>query len=213
MWVRTRSSAFSLISLAVLSACGGGGDESAAREVALGRPSYSVGGTITGVVSPPFGDSITLSLDGSYVEPFSASSGTFTFSRRLFSRDTYNVSVAATVAGYNCSVTSGGSGTIDRSDVTDVVVACVEIPRYDVPVSVSGLPKNTSVVIQNNGSLNQITASADGSYTFPFRQYAGTNYSVTIVTQPAKGSCTVPQPFGTVQPDMQPIAVACGQGN
>ncbi len=213
MWVRTRSSAFSLISLAVLSACGGGGDDPAAREDALGRPSYSVGGTITGVVSPPFGDSITLSLDGSYVEPFAASSGTFTFSRRLFSREAYNVSVAGSVAGYDCSVTSGGSGTIDRSNVTDVVVACVEIPRYDVSVSVSGLPKNTSVVIQNNGMANQITASADGSYAFPFRQYAATNYNVTIVTQPAKGSCTVPQPSGTVQPGMQPIAVVCKQGN
>jgi hypothetical protein len=212
MQTRSRYRAFSLISMTVLSACGGG-DNPAVHENALSRPSYSVGGTITGVVSPPFGDSITLSLDGSYVEPFSASSGTFTFSRSLFSRDTYNVSVAATVAGYDCSVTSGGSGTIVRSNVTDVVVACVEIPRYDVPVSVSGLPKSTSVVIQNNGSANQITASADGSYAFPFRQYAGTNYFVSIVSQPAKGSCAVPQPSGTVQPDMQPIAVVCGQGN
>ncbi len=209
MQVHMRSRAFSLISLAVLSACGGGGDDPAAREDALGRPSYSVGGTITGVVSPPFGDSITLSLDGSYVEPFAASSGTFTFSRRLFHREAYNVSVAGSVAGYNCSVTSGGSGTINRSNVTDVVVACVEIPRYDVPVSVSGLPSSTSVVIQNNSSANQITASADGSYAFPFRQYAGTNYFVSIATQPATGSCTVPQPSGTVQPDIQPIAVVC----
>jgi hypothetical protein len=209
MQLRVRSRAFPLISLALLSACGGGGDDPAAREDALGRPSYSVGGTITGVVSPPFGDSITLSLDGSYVEAFAASSGTFTFSRQLFSREAYAVSVAGTVAGYNCSVTSGGSGTIERSNVTDVVVACVEIPRYEVPVSVSGLPRNTSVVIQNNGSANQITASADGAYTFPFRQYAGTNYFVSIVTQPAKGSCTVPQPVGTVQPDMPPIEVVC----
>lgn len=117
------------------------------------------------------------------------------------------------MAGYDCGVTSGGSSTIDRSNVTDFVVACVEIPRYDVAVSVSGLPKNTSVVIQNNGAANQVTASADGTYAFPFRQYAGTNYFVTIATQPAKGSCTVPQPAGTAQPCMPPIAVTCKPGN
>lgn len=213
MQFRVRSRAFlSLVSLAVLSACGGGGDDPAAREDAQGRPSYSVGGTITGVVPPtPFGiESFQLYLYGDYVEPFNnASGGTFTFSRRLFSRETYDVRIAGSVPGYNCSVASGGSGTIERSNVTDVVIACVEIPRYDVPVSVSGLARNTSVVIQNNGAVNQVTASADGAYTFPIRQYADTNYYVTIVTQPAKGSCTVPQPVGTVQPGMLPIEVVC----
>jgi hypothetical protein len=200
----------SLVCLAALSACGGGGDDPAAREDALARPDYSVGGTITGVVSPPFGGSITLSLDGAYVESFDATTGTFTFMRRLLSRDTYNVSVAATVAGYTCSVTSGGSGTIERSDVTDVVVSCVEIPRYDVAVSVSGLRSGSSVVIQNNNAANQITATADGTYNFPFKQYADTPYGVTIVTQSTRANCTVPQPLGVVTPDMAPIEVQCG---
>jgi hypothetical protein len=201
----------SLVSLAALSACGGGGDDPAAREDALGRPSYSVGGTITGVVSPPFGNQIVLSIDGgNYVEAFAATTGAFTFGKRLFNRDTYNVTVAGTVPGYTCSVTSGGSGTILRSNVTGVVVSCVLIPRYDVPVSVNGLPVGNSVVIQNNGAANQITATDNKIYNFPFQQYADTNYFVTIVSQPAGASCTVPQPFGVVTPDMLPIAVQCG---
>jgi hypothetical protein len=211
MQPRTLRRFLSLVSLAALSACGGGGDDPAAREDALARPSYSVGGTITGVVAPPFGDQIVLSLDGAYVEgfPATADGGTFTFVKRLFNRDTYNVSIAAQVTGYNCSVTSGGSGTILRSNVADVVVSCVEIPRYDVPVSVSGLPAGSNVVIQNNGALNRITATGNGSYNFPIRQYVDTNYGVTIVTQPTGGTCTVPQPFGVVTPDMSPIAVQC----
>lgn len=202
----------SLVSLAALSACGGGGsDEPSAREDALARPSYSVGGTITGVVSPPFGDQILLDLGGAYVEQFAATAtgGTFTFVRRLFNRDTYNVSVAGTVPGYTCGVTSGGSGTIARRNVTDIVVSCVLIPRYDVPVAVSGLPAGGTVVIQNNGSANRITATSDGPYNFPFQQYADTSYTVTIVTQPVGGSCTVPSPLGTVIPGMSPIAVTC----
>jgi hypothetical protein len=199
-----------LVSLAALSACGGGGDDPGAREDALARPDYSVGGTITGVVLPPFGGSITLSLDGAYVEPFDATTGTFTFNKQLFRGDVYNVSVAATVPGYTCSVTSGGSGTIERSNVSDVAVSCVEIPRYDVPVSVSGLRAGSSVVIQNNGAANQITATADGTYIFPFKQYADTPYGVQIVTQTTRANCTVPQPLGVVTPDMLPIEVQCG---
>ena len=195
---------------ALLSACGGGGDDPAAREDALARPSYSVGGTITGVVSPPFGGQIVLSLDGAYAEPFDATTGTFTFAKRLVNRDTYNVSVGGTVAGYTCSVTSGGSGTIERSNVTDVAISCIEIPRYDVPVSVSGLRVGQSVVIQNNGALNQVTATGDGTFMFPYKQYADTNYFVSIATQPTRGTCSVPQPVGVVTPDMLPIAVQCG---
>ncbi len=200
----------SLVSLAAMSACGGGGDDPVAREDALARPSYSVGGTITGVVSPPFGGSIVLSLDGAYVEPFDATTGMFTFGKRLVGRDMYNVSVAGTVPGYTCSVTSGGSGTIERSNVTDVAVFCVEIPRYEVAVLVSGLRMGSSVVIQNNGAANQFTATDDGTYKFPFKQYADTNYNVAIVTQPTRGTCTVSQPFGVVTPNMLPIEVQCG---
>jgi hypothetical protein len=201
----------SLVSVAALSACGGGGDDPAAREDALARPSFSVGGTITGVVSPPFGSSILLSLDGGgYVESFDATTGTFTFIKQLFNRDTYNVIVAGTVPGYTCSVTSGGSGKILRSNVTDIAVSCVLIPRYDVPVSVSGLPLGSSVVIQNNfSSLNQFTATDNGAYKFPYQQYAGTSYYVTVATQPTGASCTVPQPGGVVAAGMSPIAVTC----
>jgi hypothetical protein len=198
------------LAAALLSGCGGGGDEPVAREQAQARPTYSVGGTITGVVAPPFGDSILLSLDGAYVEAFSASTGTFTFARQLLSRDSYNVSVAGTVPGYNCSVTSGGSGTIERSDVTDVVVTCVEIPRYDVSVSVSGLRSGHSVVIQNNGAANQVTATADGTYIFPFKQFDNTGYGVSIVSQTTRANCTVPQPVGVFTAGMAPIEVLCG---
>ena len=198
----------------LLSACGGGGDDPAAREDALARPSYSVGGTIAldAALAPGPSGSISLDLQGGdYVEsfPVTGSGGPFTFNKPLFNRDTYNVNVRAAVGGYTCSVTGGGSGTIMRSDVTGVEVACVLIPKYDVPVSVTGLPADSSVVIQNNGALNRVTATGNGLYVFPFKQYAETNYSVTIVTQPTGASCTVPLPVGVVKPDMSPLEVTC----
>lgn len=201
----------SLVCLAALSACGGGGDGPVAREDALGRPSYSISGTITGVVPTEFGNSIRLALaDGVYGEVFDALGGTFTFSQRLFNRDTYNVNVGTPVYGHECSVTSGGSGTISRSNVTDVVVTCID-QRYDVVVSVSGLPAGNTVLIQNTITSNRVTATADGTYKFPIRQYANTAYNVSIVTQPANATCTVPQAGGTVTPGMGPIPVVCAK--
>jgi len=200
-----------LAALAGLSACGGGGDDPVAREDTLARPSYSVSGTITGVVPTEFGNQFTLSLDGAYVESFpdaTANGGAFTFNRRLFNRGTYNVSVQAPVYGHNCSVTSGGSGIIARSDVTGVVVTCVDL-RYDVSVTVSGLPAGNSVVIQNTGNINQVTAAANGTYRFPFRQFPNTTYSVTIAAQPANASCSVTSPSsGTVTADVT-VPVVC----
>jgi hypothetical protein len=211
---------------ALLSGCGGGGgDDPVAREEAQSRPSYSVGGTITLDVPLASGaqDSITLYLFDTatsfYVEPFSftGSGRSFNFNRQLVRGDTYNVSVAAQAGTYTCSVSGGASGTIVRSDVTDVVVSCVKNLLYDVSVSVSGLKSGNSVVIRNNdfsqlpSFSNEITATVDGTYKFPIQQPANAGYSVSIYTQTKGANCTVVPPvFGVVTAGMSPIEVQCG---
>lgn len=208
-----RKSLLTIAGALALAACGGGSEDSVSNESAAltkGRPTYSVGGTIVGVSSLPYGDGITLYLEGNYVEAFQTSTGSFTFVRELTKGATYDVRVGGSVAGYDCAVTSGGTGTIERSDVTNVVVTCTLRQLYPIPVQVTGLAAGSTVVIRNNfNSLQLITATADGTYNFPYPQYGATSYYVDVLTQPAAGSCTVPQPSGTVSATMSPVQVVC----
>ena len=59
---------------------------------------------------------------------------------------------------------------------------------FTVVGTVSGL--SGSVVLQDNGG-DDVTVSADGSFTFPTALAAGAAYGVTVATQPAGQACTV----------------------
>jgi ELWxxDGT repeat protein len=60
---------------------------------------------------------------------------------------------------------------------------------------VSGL--SGTVALQNN-SGNDLTLSANSGFTFTTAVATGSNYSVTVLTQPANQTCTVANGAGTV---------------
>ena len=62
---------------------------------------------------------------------------------------------------------------------------------------VTGLPASTSLVLRNNGSDN-LTVSADGSFTFLTQVASSATYNVTIAIQPQGRTCVVSNGSGTI---------------
>ncbi len=164
-----------------------------------GTPSYTVGGTVTGlsgtlVLSNNGGNALTI-----------AANGPFSFSTKLTKGQTYSVTVPTQPAGQICTVTNG-SGTVNSANVTNVLVACTNLP-YTVGGSVSGL--NGTVVLQKNGG-DDLTISVNGAFTFSTVQTHQTAYSVTVSSQPAGQICTVTNASGTINAaHVTNVQVAC----
>lgn len=101
-----------------------------------------------------------------------------------------------------CSGGSGGSGTGGGGGGGGTA------STYTVGGSVSGLGAS-SVVLQNNGG-NDLTVTANGTFTFSTALNGGAAYAVTVLTQPAGQNCSVTNGSGTVaQSNVTDVFVAC----
>jgi hypothetical protein len=76
---------------------------------------------------------------------------------------------------------------------------------FTIGGTVSGLTAGTSVVLQNNGG-NNLTVSANGSFTF---STPATSYNVTVLTQPTGLNCMVTDGTGTATANVTSVQVAC----
>jgi len=87
---------------------------------------YSVGGTVTGLR----GQGLVLE-DNSGNDLSVSSNGSFIFSKRLKNAITYSVTVKTQPSNpsQTCTV-NNGSGTIDKANVTNVVVSCTQAGRF-----------------------------------------------------------------------------------
>ena len=61
-------------------------------------------------------------------------------------------------------------------------------PRYSIGGTISGL--DGTVVLQNNGG-NNLSRSANDAFTFSTSLTSGSNYAVTVLTQPTGQTCAV----------------------
>src|SRR6185312_14186349 len=78
---------------------------------------------------------------------------------------------------------------------------------YSVGGAVSGL--SGSVVLQDNGGDN-LTVSANGSFTFATKLASGASYNVTVQTNPTGQTCTTANGTGTVSgANVTNVAVTC----
>ena len=60
---------------------------------------------------------------------------------------------------------------------------------FTIGGTLTGLATGASVVLQNNGGSN-LTASANGAFTFTAAVNSGAAYAVTVLTQPSGQTCT-----------------------
>ena len=161
---------------------------------------YTVGGTVSGlsgtvVLQDNGGDNLSVSANGS-----------FTFATALAGGAAYSVTVKTNPSGQTCTVSSG-SGTIAAANVTNVAVSCANSATYTVGGTVSGL--SGTVVLQDNGADN-LSVSANGSFTFATALAGGTAYSVTVKTNPSGQTCTVSSGSGTIAAaNVTNVAVSC----
>jgi len=153
---------------------------------------YSITGTISGLSST----GLVLQNNSGNNLPVSAGSTSFIFTNALAVGSAYNVTVLTQPSSpaETCVVTFGG-GTVTAT-VTDIQIICAD-NTFTLGGTVSGL-SGTGLVLQDNGG-NNLTITANGSYSFPTPISRGSNYNVTVLTQPTgpAQTCGVTNGFGT----------------
>lgn len=174
--------------LLALSACSGGPSST---------PTYTVGGTVSGLVP---GESVVLSV-GANAMVTVTQDGSFTIPHRLDAADLYTVTVQTQPDNEACTV-DHASGQI-TAPVSNVVVTCTQ-SVYSVGGTVTGLSSGASVVVQNSSDM--VTVSANGIFTFPTQVPADDYYGVTVATQPAGETCSVAGGIGSENaPDIRSV--------
>jgi hypothetical protein len=174
-----------------------------AVQVACGTNTVSIGLTVTGlagtglVLQDNGGDNLTVNQNGVY-----------TFATAIPTGTAYKVTVLTqpSVPAQICSVASG-TGTAN-ANVGNIVVTC-STPTISIGGSVTGLD-GTGLVLQNNGG-NNLTVSANGSFTFSNLIVSGGSYNVTVLTQPSTPAqtCTVSGGSGTTTSNVTTVQVLC----
>ncbi|GGC59969.1 hypothetical protein [Undibacterium terreum] len=162
-------------------------------------PSVQVGGTLNGMNT---GASMTLenninNTDTTLQDSKTLSvNGVFTFPKYMPTGKPYDFSVYIQPVAQNCTITNG-TGVADNtkpvgSFANIASVNCVQ--AVPVSVALSGLAAGGTIVFQNNGdtnSINMITQTINGNFTFNQSMVEGQAYNVTVGTQPAGQICTV----------------------
>jgi uncharacterized delta-60 repeat protein len=162
-------------------------------------PSFQISGSVTGLGA---GQSVVLRNNGADSSTVSMD-GAFVFSTRV--NGAYNVTIQTQPMLGNCTVMNGvGTAT---SDVTNVAVNCSA--GFSIGGTVTGLTAGQTVTLQNN-LANNTPVSMNGSFTFSTAVTGA--YSVSILTQPVGGNCTLMNATGTATANVTNVAVTCVSG-
>ncbi len=152
-------------------------------------PSFSIGGTITGlngtiVVRNNGGDNLTITANGRFNFPTASLDGT-----------PYALTVLANPSSpvHQTCTPSNASGTTNGANVTNIAIVC-STNSYTLGGSVSGL---TGMVVLQNNTGDDLSLSANGGFKFATSVADTARYDVTILTQPAGQTCSVVNSSGT----------------
>ena len=135
--------------------------------------------------------------------------GGFTFPNHLGGGAAYAVTIQSQPVNPSqiCAVTNG-TGTVSTVNVNSVVVSCTT-NFYTVGGVVSGL-SGSGLVLQANGG-NNLAVTGSGPYTLATLA-SGSNYTVTVMTQPINPSqtCTVANDAGVIGgANVTNVAITC----
>jgi Galactose oxidase, central domain len=162
--------------------------------ITVSASGISGGGSL--VVSDGIGTDLTFSGDGQQAFTDSYQSGA-----------TYAVTVTQQPTGEACTLSSNSNGTI-TANVTVTATCVSNIPTFFIGGTLSGLASGASVVLQDNATDN-LTLAANGAFTFHSGVPAGSNYAVSVLTQPTGQTCSVSNGTGTVSANVTNVTVTC----
>ncbi len=201
---RTGQHALALVCCALLGACSGGGSNSSgASPGGSAVATYTVGGTISNLIS----GGLVLSNGSETLAVNSGSTG-FVFTTAHATGTSYAIGVQTQPTGLTCSA-SQATGTIGTSDVSDVQITCSD-RSFTLGGTISGL--NTPGLVLANNGVDLFNAPAGASsFTFALPVAYTSAYAVTVQTQPAAALCTVtPNASGSMGPgNVTNVAVSC----
>src|SRR6266481_5880190 len=185
--------------------------------------SFSIGGTVTGVVGTGL---ILQNSSDSEQLPISPANGNqaFTFKKLVPTGTVYNVTVFAqpTAPTQNCTVTSGtGSGTA-TANVTSIAIVCPAV-TYSVGgtvVGLAGIPPNNGVLtdgsflLQNNLG-NTLNITENGPFTFATQEALNDQYQISIfhAASTQTQGCTLWNYKGVVTASVNTVVVDCGHND
>ena len=213
------------LSALVLAGCGGGGGGGGGGSAGFGGflpvvppasppasppssppsvSSFAIGGTASGLAGTVVlrnndTDDLTLTADGAFV-----------FATRVVAGNPYAVTVAQQPVGQTCAV-SAGQGTVSAStgDVSDVRVVCAA-RTYAIGGTVSGLAASGTLVLRNNNNAaDELSVTANGSFSFAQALPHGAAFDVTVRTQPVGQLCTLANASGIATAPVTAIVATC----
>ena len=166
--------------------------------VTCSNNSYTVGGTVSGL-------SGTVVLQNNTADDLIISSnGSFTFDASVADGATYNVTVKTNPDTQTCTA-STNSGTISGANVTNVTVTC-STNTYTIGGTVSGL---TGTVVLQNNTTDDLSVNANGDFEFSTEVAHGSEYAVTVKTNPDEQVCVVASGTGTASANVTNVSVTC----
>ena len=178
--------------ITLLVACGGGGGGgggSTATSTVAAAPTYTVGGSISGLTSEGL-----ILVNGTDTATPNAGDTSFTFPTAVVAGTSYDVSVQLQPDAVNCTV-AGGTGVVGSANVTDVAVTCASA-AFTLGGTISGL--TGSGLVLANGTDTTSPAPGATTFTFPTKLVATASFNVTVSTQPAGQTCTVSNGTGVI---------------
>jgi hypothetical protein len=173
--------------------------------VACGGSSSGPPLTLSGTVSGLTTSGLSLTTLGVNLV-IDAGAKAFTFGPILTDGVVYDVTVPNQPSGQLCTVTNG-TGTATTANISNVVVTCSN-KTFNVGGTISGL--TASGLVLANGSDTLSVPAGASSFTMPTAVAYGSDYKVTVATQPTGLTCDVADGSGTIGDEaVTNITVTC----
>ncbi len=170
------------------------------REVEIScspRPIYKISGNVTGQSSD-----FTLNVG---TKTINIGAGDTSFETTVYGNKDYALAIASNPTNQVCTLSNSGIENLS-GDVTNLTITC-STSSFSLGGTVSGLGAGSVAISVNSGQ--NLTLSANGSFSFPNTLANGTAYAVTITTQPSAYHCDLSNGTGTIASTVSNLSISC----